>query len=119
MKRILLAMTCAALPLMSSTPILAQSQTYLSGNNELPGCRDLLAGRFMGITTTRCLTITTTLAELQPLIDMKLRACMPNGVIPRQMVAIIIQYADRNPKQLHLPLSQIAQRALREAWPCT
>lgn len=44
--------------------------------------------------------------------------CIPSTVENGQIRAVLREYLNRRPSELHLEVSQLAFRAFREAWPC-
>jgi len=44
--------------------------------------------------------------------------CQPEGVTPRQAVAVIIKYIEARPERMHERFGDLAIEALTAAWPC-
>lgn len=45
-------------------------------------------------------------------------ACPPEGVTPKQLALILVQYLEYHPEKLHLSGSELALLALRNVFPC-
>jgi hypothetical protein len=46
------------------------------------------------------------------------RACLPKGVLARQIAKVVVAYLDRHPEWLHESFLGPAFDAVAEAWPC-
>jgi hypothetical protein len=50
--------------------------------------------------------------------DLKIRACIPDGVTGVQGVRVVTKYLENNPEALHERMLTLTIVALREAFPC-
>lgn len=112
----------AALLALAALPQTALAQNDLnSGNSRYPGCKNDLAEKRDGrleFDSGICMGIVETYLYLARVLPEELRICQPSEVTKRQGVRVVVAYMDRNPAQLHEPFKILANRALREAWPC-
>jgi hypothetical protein len=49
---------------------------------------------------------------------LKLILCPPKGSDRAQSIRVVVQYIDSRPARLHENFPDLAQEALRAAWPC-
>jgi hypothetical protein len=90
-----------------------------SANFMMPSCRDVVSGFISkkpdfftaGICTGIIVGVVFTGAVFN-------RICLPNGVIPKQEVAVVVQYIDERPARMHEDFKVLAIEALVAAWPC-
>ena len=108
-------LTLAPLP----HPALAQARN-MSGNEIYAGCKNGLAEKLkidrLALDSGFCFGIIAGIIHVGPVI--RYRVCPPEGGTFGQALKVVVAYMDQNPAQLHEAFPELANRALREAWPC-
>ena len=59
-----------------------------------------------------------TAAEMIDDLQQKHEVCIPKGVTMGQMIAVVVNYVDEHPEDMHSEFLFLAHEALLTAWPC-
>jgi hypothetical protein len=106
-----------------------------TGNRILPGCKFYLtqaetidprtgvgprSNSPYPIIAGYCFGTVSTLVEVSQILALRpdLKFCVPQGVTWEQAVRVVISYIEARPQDAHLQFTQLAMRALNNAWPC-
>lgn len=65
-----------------------------------------------------CFGMILALANVEPFLEDKLRACIPEGATPGQISQVIVNYIEAHPELRHKPFLVLAIEATKAAWPC-
>jgi hypothetical protein len=112
-------------PVIISPAVLAQ-RPIESANEILPGCRAFLAisqGPSAGeeldqIRGGVCAGKVSSLLNVAPLLEQRLRFCKSEGVTVRQATEVVLQRLEGQPELWHLSFDALALGAFVNAFPC-
>jgi hypothetical protein len=85
----------------------ARSGDRVQASQEIPGDR-FSGGAWLGFVRG----VTFTLNDIDPTV------CLPSGGTVGQFAAVVKQYLEQNPAQLHRPAHVLVREALQRAFPC-
>lgn len=124
MSNYLFASSALAVLLTLSTPLKAQSNSYLSSSSSLlSDCKSLIAimdgGRSNGDTGhSTCVSYIAGFRDAFSAVPQQ-KICLPNEVTTGQIARVFAGWADRNPNLLHSHRSVGLVDALIEGFPCS
>jgi hypothetical protein len=110
----------AILLLALTMPASAEDMDIVSANSLLPGCKGYLNRESTPTTTINGASKAGACAGFVLGVGWAGSSivCLPQGVTPSQMVAVVVKYIEARPERMHEQFGKLALEALTAAWPC-